>query len=128
MSLSLTISRRFALLAVLSGIIAVGAVAFSLTRARDAMIAQKRSEIRFLVESAVTMIEGQRQTPAAADQPEMVKARLAEMLRPNNYMSLSKVVAAFAVLSSLAALLGPHDSQESFSTYWSTNEKHVAQV
>ncbi|MFC5506712.1 methyl-accepting chemotaxis protein [Bosea massiliensis] len=85
MSISLTISRRFALLAILSGIIAVGAVAFSLTRARDAMITQKRSEIRFLVESAVTMIEGQRQTPAAAEQPEMVKARLAEMLRSSRF-------------------------------------------
>ncbi|HEV2553058.1 MAG TPA: methyl-accepting chemotaxis protein [Bosea sp. (in: a-proteobacteria)] len=85
MSLSLTISRRFALLAVLSAIIAVGAVAFSLTRARDAMIEQKRSEIRFLVEAAVTMIEGQRLTSAAHEEAGLVKARLAEMLRSSRF-------------------------------------------
>lgn len=85
MTLSLTISRRFTLLAFLSGIIAVGAVAFSLTRARDAMIAQKRSEIRFLVEAAVTVIEGQRSTRAASEAPEQVKSRLAEMLRSSRF-------------------------------------------
>ena len=85
MSLSLTISRRFALLAVLSAIIAVGAVAFSLTRARDAMIEQKRSEIRFLVEAAVTMIEGQRLTSAAREEAGLIKARLAEMLRSSRF-------------------------------------------
>ena len=81
MRLSLSISQRFALLAVMSVLIAVSAVAFSLTRARDAMIEQKRSEIRFLVEAAVTMIEGRRQALTRPDDAERAKAELAELLR-----------------------------------------------
>lgn len=83
--LHLTISRRFTLLAFLSGLIATGAVAFTLVRTHQAMVTQKKAEIRFLVESAATMIDGQRQSAGSRADATHTKTSIAEILRSSRF-------------------------------------------
>ena len=103
MSLSLTISRRFALLSILSALIAVGAVSFSLMRARDAMFVQKRAEIRFLVESAASMIEGRRAVLAAGEDPDAIRKWL--VARYGNWVSYDPPLDAATMLLWFGPLL-----------------------
>jgi len=74
---TLSISRSFALIAVLAVVIAVGGVGYTLSEARNEMIELKRQEVQHATEVARTTVESYRDKAARGELPEADAKRLA---------------------------------------------------
>ncbi len=74
---TLSISRSFALIAVLAVVIAVGGVGYTLSEARNEMIELKRQEVQHATEVARTTVESYRDKAARGELPVADAKRLA---------------------------------------------------